>query len=121
MTRARRQSATDRGGAALLDLRFDDLLTDAATVQRITSAGSGSYDITVVMSGGGGLVTQPGRDGGVDRALRFPPFAPVIAGARALIRVVATGSTDDLDPAAGDFMFGADIRLASPSQSAYRR
>ena len=110
-------SATDLGRAIRLDLRFDDPLTDAATVRRITSAGSGSYDITVVTSGGGGLVTQPGRNGGVDRALRFPPFAPVIAGPRAVIRVSATGPTDDLNPAAGDFTFGADIRLASPSQS----
>lgn len=110
-------SATDLGRATRLDLRFDDPLTDAATVQRITSAGSGSYDISVVTSGGGGLVTQPGRHGGVDRALRFPPFAPVIAGPRAVIRVSATGPTDDLNPGPAPFTFGADIRLASPSQS----
>ncbi len=110
-------ATTERGPALLLDLRFDDPLTDAATVQRITPAGSGSYDITVVTSGGGGLVTLPGRNGGVDRALRFPPFAPVIAGPRAVIRVSATGPSDDLNPGPAPFAFGADIRLAAPSQS----
>ncbi len=111
-------SQTDQGQVAVLDLRFDDPLTDAATVHRIRSGGSGSYDISVVASGGGGLVTQPGRKRGVDRALRFPPFAPVVAGPRALIRVVpGAGSSDDLNPGSGDFVFGADVRLDADSQA----
>lgn len=109
---------TTSGPGVRLELRFDDPLADAAALQRITSAGAGSYEIAVVTAGGGGLVTQPGREGGLDRAVRFPAFAPEIGGPRALIRVAAAGASDDLDPGTSDFAFGADVRLDATSQSA---
>lgn len=111
-------AATEHSPAVMLDIAFDDPLTDAATLQRITSDGEGAYEIDVVTSGAGRLVTQPGRRAGLDRAARFPAFDPHADGARALIRVVpAAGSSDDLDPGTRDFVFGADVWLDATSQS----
>src|SRR4051812_42672459 len=84
-----------------------------------TFANSGNtvLSISVVTDDGGLLLDgRPRINPKVDRAVRTPQYTSDPSGPHAVIQVLDRRGTDDLDPGAGPFRFGADFNLDAVSE-----
>lgn len=90
--------------AVLLD--FDE--EDPLAVQSTGKVGTRS-----LQASGGQLIQVPSGNG--TSALQFPSYDPGKSGARLVLVLESGGGQDEFNPAAGDFSFGADLRLDAES------
>lgn len=87
-------------------LNFDE--EDPIAVQTTGKVGSRS-----LQANGGQLVQVPSGNG--TSALKFPSYDSGKTGPRLVLALEPEGGRDDLNPGAGDFSFGADLRLNEES------
>jgi hypothetical protein len=111
------------GGAAsagsadtVLSYDFKPVSAADGTSTVLGSGGSASVQTSVVTANGGRATTVSSR-ATQGKAVQFPAFDPSASGARAVIKVVNTTSTDQLAPGDRDFSWSADFRLNADSAS----
>lgn len=95
-----------------LKLDFDEGLTAGAPVTSVQNTGTGQTDVDVRATGGAKIQVVKGREGG--NAIRFPAYTGA-AKAPAAVLVAEDMLDGTLDPASGDFSFGATFQLDEKS------
>ncbi len=95
-----------------LKLDFEEGPTVGADVTSVQNAGTGATDVDVHATGGAKVTVVKGREGG--NAVRFPAYTGA-ATAPAAVLVAEDMLDGTLDPASGDFSFGATVQLDEKS------
>lgn len=83
---------------------------------RITTVANSGTAVTrqqIVTANGGYLVARSSRTGGL--AADYPDYDGSVGGRRAVVAITNAGATDELNPGAARFVFGADILRDSVS------